>query len=79
MIMIEVQDIFAALGYKYCDEHNIPFQLRKTMMNIITCRTAELGGHVDECDNCGHTSISYNSSRANLKGIESFYSLEYKN
>ena len=63
MIMIEVQDIFAELGYKYCDEHNLPFQLRKAMMNIITCRTSELGGHVDECDKCGPTRISYNSCR----------------
>ena len=61
--MIEVQDIFAEFGHKYCDEHNLPFQLRKAMMNIITCRTAELGGHVDECDKCGHTRISYNSCR----------------
>ena len=61
--MIEVQDIFAELGYKYCDEHNLPFQLRKAMMNIITCRTSELGGHVDECDKCGPTRISYNSCR----------------
>lgn len=30
---------------------------------IEVCRTAELGGHVDECDNCGHISISYNSCR----------------
>ena len=61
--MIEVQDIFAAVGYKYCEEHKLPFQLRKTMMNIINCRTAEQGGHIDECDKCGHTKISYNSCR----------------
>ena len=63
MIMIEVQDIFAEFGQKYCDEHNLPFQLRKAVMNIIACRTAALGGHVDECDKCGHTRISYNSCR----------------
>jgi hypothetical protein len=27
------------------------------------CRTAALGGHVDECDSCGHLRISYNSCR----------------
>src|SRR5438105_13214535 len=27
------------------------------------CRTAALGGHVDQCDQCGHTAISYNSCR----------------
>lgn len=29
----------------------------------MSCRTSELGGHVDECEDCGHTRISYNSCR----------------
>lgn len=33
------------------------------MHAIETCRTAALGGHVDECDHCGHQVISYNSCR----------------
>jgi hypothetical protein len=33
------------------------------MRAIEICRTAELGGHVDECDTCGHINISYNSCR----------------
>jgi len=33
------------------------------MSAIERCRTAALGGHVDECDNCGHQRISYNSCR----------------
>ncbi len=33
------------------------------MRAIETCRTAELGGHIDACDQCGHTRISYNSCR----------------
>ncbi|MEM1328254.1 MAG: transposase zinc-binding domain-containing protein [Bacteroidota bacterium] len=28
---------------------------------IERCRTAALGGHIDECDACGHLCISYNS------------------
>ena len=31
--------------------------------SILSCRTARLGGHVDACDACGHTEISYNSCR----------------
>jgi hypothetical protein len=27
------------------------------------CRTATLGGHVDSCQNCGYTAVSYNSCR----------------
>ncbi len=30
---------------------------------LISCRTARLGGHVYECDNCGHEIILYNSCR----------------
>ncbi len=33
------------------------------MRAIETCRTAALGGHVDECSQCGFTRISYNSCR----------------
>jgi len=35
----------------------------KAFMSILNCRTASLGGHVDECDECGHTQITYNSCR----------------
>jgi len=33
------------------------------MRAIERCRTAELGGHIDECDCCGRIKISYNSCR----------------
>lgn len=61
--MIEVQDIFLKYGIDYCNNHNLPLHLRKVISNITSCRTSELGGHVDECEDCGHTRISYNSCR----------------
>jgi len=36
---------------------------KKAFAAIRNCRTAVLGGHVDRCDQCGHTAISYNSCR----------------
>lgn len=33
------------------------------MQDILQCRTAALGGHVDECDQCGGLRIRYNSCR----------------
>ena len=36
---------------------------RAVVDQIMACRTARLGGHVDECDACGHRRISYNSCR----------------
>ena len=36
---------------------------KKAFAAIRNCRTAALGGHLDRCDQCGHTAISYNSCR----------------
>jgi hypothetical protein len=33
------------------------------MRAIERCRTAALGGHVEQCDACGHQRIAYNSCR----------------
>jgi len=35
----------------------------RVLRDIAQCRTAALGGHVDRCEQCGHTQISYNSCR----------------
>jgi hypothetical protein len=35
----------------------------KVLLAITRCRTAALGGHRDQCSDCGHTAISYNSCR----------------
>jgi hypothetical protein len=61
--MIELQDIFYEHGEDYRKAHRLPLNVLKAMTAIETCRTAELGGHVDECDECGHVRISYNSCR----------------
>jgi len=39
------------------------WEQRAVVDAILACRTALLGGHVDECDACGHRRISYNSCR----------------
>src|SRR5271154_4437790 len=36
---------------------------RRIMGAITACRTAVLGGHVEQCDDCGATRIAYNSCR----------------
>ncbi len=41
----------------------IPVHQQRTLRAVRICRTAELGGHVDECDSCGYTRISFNSCR----------------
>ena len=36
---------------------------RKALRDIRDCRTAALGGRVQQCDQCGHRVILYNSCR----------------
>lgn len=61
--MIEVQDIFIAYGEKYRQNHNLPISHLKAISAIERCRTAQLGGHMEACDECGAARISYNSCR----------------
>ena len=36
---------------------------RRVMTAIEQCRTAALGGHVEQCDHCGHRRVWYHSCR----------------
>ena len=36
---------------------------RRVLKDLALCRTAALGGHVEECDQCGQQRIAYNSCR----------------
>ena len=45
------------------DKHKMLVHHRKTLNALQRCRTAELGGHIDECNVCGQLRISYNSCR----------------
>ena len=60
---VEVADIFRHYGPEYRTGHLMPRDHLRVMRAIEVCRTAELGGHVDECDTCGTIRISYNSCR----------------
>ena len=62
---LEVADIFRAFGPDYREVHGPEMPLRhlRVMRAVEICRTAELGGHIDQCDHCGQQRISYNSCR----------------
>lgn len=38
-------------------------QQRKALRDIGACRTAALGGHIEQCDGCAHEVMAYNSCR----------------
>lgn len=61
--MIEVQDIFQQYGTEYREKHKLSLAQLKAMSAIEKCRTSQLGGHIDKCENCGSTQTSYNSCR----------------
>lgn len=60
--LFEVADVIGKLGKRIENLGLNTWQLR-TLYTIKKCRTAELGGHIDACDNCGNLTISYNSCR----------------
>jgi hypothetical protein len=62
-VRVEVADVFRQYGAAYRTQHRVPLAQLKAMRAIERCRTAQLGGHVEQCDACGHQKIAYNSCR----------------
>ncbi|MDT4786469.1 IS91 family transposase ISAzo26 [compost metagenome] len=62
---LEVADIFRHCGPQYRQTHadGLSRAQRRAMSAIELCRTAALGGHVEQCDACGHQRIAFNSCR----------------
>jgi len=63
---LEVADLIRAAGAVLIDRNRqwIRWSHVKVMLAIARCRTAALGGHIDECTRCGYrATISYNSCR----------------
>ena len=63
---LEVADLIRTAGAAFIERnrHWIRWKHVKVLLAIARCRTAALGGHLDECTRCGHrAAISYNSCR----------------
>lgn len=62
----EVADVFRRYGAGWRDRHGASMSTaqRAAMSAIERCRTAVLGGHVEQCDECGEQRICYNSCRS---------------
>src|ERR1700686_5239748 len=60
---LEVPDVFRRYGEAYRQEHGVSLctAQRRVMTAIEVCRTAVLGGHLEQCDHCGHQRNAYNS------------------
>jgi len=62
---LEVADVFRRHGDVWRAENaaRLSSGQRRVMTAIEICRTAALGGHIEQCDDCSHTRIAYNSCR----------------
>ncbi len=61
---VEVADIMRAQGERFIGQSAwLSYQQLSVLRAITRCRTAALGGHIDQCTACGHRAISYNSCR----------------
>jgi hypothetical protein len=63
---LEVADLVRTAGTAFIERNRqwIRWAHIKVLLAIARCRTAALGGHIDECTRCGHrATISYNSCR----------------
>ena len=60
---LEVADVFRCYGSDYRLQHGASMSMaqRRVMTAIEVCRTAVLGGHLEQCDHCGHQRNAYNS------------------
>jgi Putative transposase/Transposase zinc-binding domain len=63
---LEVADLIRSAGTAFIERNRqwLRWTHLKVLLAITRCRTAALGGHIDECTRCGHrATISYNSCR----------------
>ena len=63
---LEIADLIRTAGAAFVERNRqwIRWQHVKVLRAIARCRTAALGGHLDECVRCGHRApISYHSCR----------------
>ena len=62
---LEVADVFRQHAEEFLNQwgHTVSPQQRKALHDVAVCRTATLGGHLEQCDRCGHRMVAYNYCR----------------
>src|SRR5258707_4265125 len=60
---LEVADVFRRYAEAYCQNvGSSPSMAERSVLTALElCRTAVLGGHLEQCDQCGHQRNAYNS------------------
>lgn len=60
---LEVADILRQYGAAFRQRFPLLPEQRRVMQAIEVCRTAVLGGHLEQCDSCSYQRVAYNSCR----------------
>ncbi len=60
---LEVAEVFRRYQEAYLATYPASFEQRRVLRDLMACRTATLGGHLRQCQTCGHQQIAYNSCR----------------
>jgi len=60
---LELADILRRFGSSYAQTHSVSPVEQRIIDDLIACRTAQLGGHLDYCTQCGFERPAYNSCR----------------
>lgn len=62
---LEVADVFRDGALSFLSEYGptLSREQRAVLRAVMDCRTPALGGHLQQCDDCGHQRTQYNSCR----------------
>ena len=62
---LEVADILRTHGPAFLEQHgdHLSADQRRVLHELALCRTGKLGGHAEQCLDCGHPHLAYNSCR----------------
>jgi len=62
---LEVADVVRQHGAAFLARYGptLSGEQQRALRAIVLCRTAALGGHITQCDHCGHEAQAYNSCR----------------
>jgi hypothetical protein len=68
---LEVADLIRAAGEAFIERnrHWMRWKHVKVLRAIARCRTAALGGHLDECTRCGHRACGSPKLQPTVKSI----------
>ena len=58
---LEVADVIRSHGEAFLQKYgrHLTATQKKALRDLALCRTAALGGHVEQCLDCGHERVSY--------------------